>query len=83
MIEGQTTEQLRNAPENAMFICAGPCRSYALSLSYAIGRGDLRIVTSAWLDKINRPRARNIVVDHAAQLNHRQRDNLDRMQAHD
>ncbi len=71
---GRTTEQMREAPKDAMYVWgSGSPRRYATELARSIGRRDLRIVSPDWLigdQWLGTVRA--VVVDHAARLNGRQ-----------
>jgi hypothetical protein len=65
---GRTTNQMKEAPEGAIFIWVNAVLSYPKSLSKSLGREDLIIYSSkdliynnGKLNSINRP----IILDHA------------------
>ena len=67
---GRTTEQMKKAPQKAVFIWCNQQISYAVNLAESLGRNDLEIVSPMWLTHrrwIGRELT-GLVVDHAAEL---------------
>lgn len=70
---GQTSRQMRAAPQWATFVCPSDAKFYYADLAVRLGRGDLTIVPLYWLDRaFPRTTGRALVIDHAARLNERQ-----------
>ena len=76
---GKTTNQIANAPQGAIFIWDSQHTYYPKNLAREMGRDDLRIVPPSWIetDAFRSVRLTGVVVDHAANLNDRQREILD------
>lgn len=67
---GRTTEQMKKAPQKAVFIWCNQQIPYAVNLAESLGRNDLEIVSPMWLTHrrwVGRELA-GLVVDHAAEL---------------
>jgi hypothetical protein len=67
MKSGKTTEQIRNAPEGAIYIWPNNSLSYPREIAVAFGRHDITFVSPAWI----RPecfygKSNPVEVDHAA-----------------
>ena len=65
---GMTTEQMKNAPQNAVFVWCNNVLHYPKSLARDLGRDDLEIVPPHWLDDGERARGRrdlDVVYDHS------------------
>jgi hypothetical protein len=74
---GKTREQMLKAANGSIFIWCNHHIDYPKYLAQAIGRKDLKIVAPSWLDNGWQGRELSgIVVDHAAELNAAERDNL-------
>ena len=75
---GRTTKQMKEAPQNAVFIWGTPGSiEYAVDLARKIGREDLQIKTPVWLkDQWKGLRLTGVVVDHAAPLSSEQAEGL-------
>lgn len=68
---GKTTQQMRDAPEGAVFVWVSDDLGYAHHLSRYLGRADLKITCPNDLHRV-RPPLSGIVVDHAANLSGQQ-----------
>lgn len=75
---GQTTRQMLEAPQGAVFIWPNDALYCPKMLAYSLERQDLLIVSPRWLDQQCAGNSRSIVVDHAAgsYFTPRQRDTL-------
>ena len=75
---GRTTKQMKEAPQNAVFIWGTPGSiGYAVDLARRIGREDLQIKTPVWLkDNWQGLKLSGVVVDHATTLNDEQHEGL-------
>jgi hypothetical protein len=68
---GRTTEQLRNAPPNSIFIWVGDSSHYARDLVRHIGRDDIEVMPRQVLTPNSirlRGQRRPIIVDHAINM---------------
>lgn len=68
---GQTTNQMLEAPKDALYIWCNDSLSYPKALAQYLGRGDLQIFGLSALngDKLRGRVFTDIIVDHAAKLN--------------
>ena len=73
---GITTRQMKNAPQNAVFVWVNSRLDYPKSLAREIGRNDLEIVSPQWLEGHGYfGRTLNgLIIDHATELEPRQID---------
>ena len=77
---GETTRQMLAAPQGAIYICCHEqdARGYSRRLAYSLGRVDLELVSTSWLDS-ERWHGRHlsaVVVDHACRLTDEQQSLL-------
>jgi hypothetical protein len=70
---GRTSDLLRAAPREAVFVWCNDRLEYPKQLARAVGRSDLMVVAPSWLQHglIGR-RGKCVVVDHAARLSEHQ-----------
>lgn len=64
---GKTTEQMLNAPKGALFVWCNDNLTYPIGLAIKLNRGDLEIVSPAWMNDyryIGRSFT-GVVADHA------------------
>lgn len=78
--EGTTTKQMLEAPQGAVFVWVNHHFDHPKYLAKKHGREDLRIVSPSWFDDYRWAglELTGIVVDHAAALTERQRENWHR-----
>lgn len=62
---GRTTEQMKAAPQGAIFVWCNGHVSYPRNLSRGIGRGDIRIETPSYFENRWHGYCGPLVVDHA------------------
>ena len=63
---GQTTEQIRTAPEGATYVWCNEHIMYPHKLAQRLGRTDLHIVGPAWVrDGLWHGTTKPVVIDHA------------------
>lgn len=66
---GQTTDQMRSAAKNAVFVWCASNLDYPRRLADSIGRSDLEIITPSQMHtRLCGRRVAEVVVDHAAEL---------------
>ena len=67
---GITSQQMKDAKPNAVFVWCGSNTYYPEKLAQSLGRQDLKIVSPYWLrmESIRGREFTEIVVDHAADL---------------
>ena len=74
---GRTSAQMTAAPLNSVFVWCNGRHGYPRALARHLGRPDIRIVSPSWVDSgRSLGCAHTIVVDHAAMLSLRQRDEV-------
>lgn len=71
---GETTRQMKAAPNDAVFIWCNGALSYPKHLANQLGRNDLKIVGPEWLtsDRWRGLELTGIVVDHALTMSSRE-----------
>ena len=66
---GRTTEQMRAAPEGAIYVWVNSVLAYPKGLAHHLGRSDLEVVPESWLEpKRVRGLTRPVVLDHALKI---------------
>lgn len=71
---GTTTEQIKNAPKDAIYVWCNSQLQYASQLARDLGRRDITVVSPGWLDfNQHHGLRRPVIIDHAAILTERQR----------
>ena len=74
---GRTSAQMQGAPLNSVFVWCNGRHGYPRALARHLGRPDIRIVSPSWVGSDRSLGcAHTIVVDHAAMLSLRQRDEV-------
>jgi hypothetical protein len=65
--EGTTTKQIKNAPENAVFVWCNNHIEYPKRLALDLGREDVRVVRKDWILRPNNYKGMRleVVFDHA------------------
>lgn len=74
---GRTTQQLKNAPQGAIFVWCNAHTHYPQNLARALGRSDLKIKPFGWLEERNVRGLRGtcVILDHATwEVNRRMSD---------
>lgn len=73
---GTTTNQMKSAAQNALYVWCNQYLNYPKALARHLRREDLQIVPPCHLDIPDAIRGlrRDVVIDHAAALTHRQMD---------
>lgn len=80
---GQTAQQMQAASFEAVFVWCNNSLHYPRDLARHLGRTDLRIVSPSWVGSGQAQGcAHTIIVDHAAALSLRQRDEVDVINNH-
>lgn len=67
---GQTTQQMKNAPPGAIYVWVNSHIYYPVQLARSLGRADLKIVSSSWLeDKSKIVGSKDpVIIDHACDI---------------
>lgn len=81
---GRTRSQLDKAPSKAVFVWCNDKLEYPRALAYVVGRGDITVLRSRWLDEPVLQFSRNVtdvVLDHALVLTPLQEQNIGILQA--
>jgi hypothetical protein len=74
---GRTAQQIQAAPPQAVFVWCNGHHGYPRALARHLGRSDIRIVSPSWVGSgRSHGCADTVVVDHAAMLSSRQRDEV-------
>lgn len=74
---GRTTQQLKNAPQGAIFVWCNSHTYYPQNLARELGRSDIKIKPFSWLEERNVRglRGAHVVIDHATwEVNRRMSD---------
>lgn len=65
---GRTTEQMRAAPQGALYVWVNGALHYPAKLAGTLGRNDLTVVSPGSVDRAIAGTRRPVVLDHAARL---------------
>ncbi len=72
--QGRTSEQMKNAPLDAVFVWGNSHLLYPKDLAKRLGRADLQIVRPADLERLMGRPLTGLVIDHAARLSPKESD---------